>query len=296
MRQPRGLGGDLGLEGRAQGQQVVGEQAQARVAKVGLDDGGAPGDLRLLTERFELAAQFAGEVLQPVEVGLHRLELAQRLLLALAVLEDARGLLDEGPAVLGCGVQDGVELALPDDDVHLPADARVGEQLLHVEQAAGRAVDGVLRAAVAEHDPRDRHLGVVDRQRPVGVVDREHDLGAAERRTPGGAGEDDVVHLSAAQRLRALLAENPGDRVDDVGLARPVGTDHTGDPGLEAQGRRGGEGLEAPQREALQMHSRALRRERGRRGRPAVTLTDSGGVGAYPRRMTPRACRDHART
>ena len=70
------------------------------------------------------------------QVGLHRVELAQRLLLALAVLEDAGGLLDEAAALLGRGVQDGVELALPDDHVHLAADAGVGEQLLDVEQAA----------------------------------------------------------------------------------------------------------------------------------------------------------------
>ena len=38
----------------------------------------------------------------------------------------------------------------------------------------------------------------------------------------GRAGEDHVLHLAAAQRLRALLAEHPGDGVDDVGLAGAV--------------------------------------------------------------------------
>ena len=59
------------------------------------------GHLGLPAQRLELAAQLGGEVLQPGEVGLHRVELAQRLLLALAVLEDAGGLLDEAAAVLG---------------------------------------------------------------------------------------------------------------------------------------------------------------------------------------------------
>ena len=103
-------------------------------------------------------------------------------LLALAVLEHPGGLLDEPAALLGGGAQHGVELALADDDVHLAADAGVGQQLLDVEQTAGRAVDGVLGAAVAEHRPRDGDLGVVDRQRAVGVVDRQGHLGPAERR------------------------------------------------------------------------------------------------------------------
>ena len=228
----------------------------------------------LPAQRLELAAQLAGEVLDPGEVGLHRVQLAQRLLLALAVLEDARGLLDEGAAAHRVGVQDGVELALADDDVHLAADAGVGEQLLDVEQPAGVAVDLVLAAAVAEHDPRDGDLGVLDGQRAVGVVDGQGDLGAAQRRAAGGAGEDDVLHLAAAQRLGALLAHDPGERVHDVGLAGAVGADDAGDAGFEAQRRRRGEGLEAAQRQALEMHA-------------ASTLLQSA------RGFTREACRAH---
>ena len=93
------------------------------------------------------------------------------------------------------------------------------------------AVDLVLAGAVAEHPPGDRDLGVVDRQRVVGVVDRQGDLGPAQRGPAGGAGEDDVFHLAAAQRLGALLAEHPGDRVDDVALARAVRPDDAVMPG-----------------------------------------------------------------
>ena len=75
-----------------------------------------------------------------------------------------------------------VELALADDHVLLAPDARVRQQLLDVEQAAGRAVDGVLAVARAEQRPRDRDLGQVDRQLPRGVVDGERDLGAPELR------------------------------------------------------------------------------------------------------------------
>ena len=176
------LVGDLLLEHAGELHEVVGEQAQPGVAGVGLDDGRAAGRLGLPAERAELAADLTGEVLDPGEVGLHRLELAQRPLLAAAVLEDAGGLLDEAAALLGGGAQHGVELALTDDDVHLAAQAAVGEQLLHVEQPAGGAVDGVLGAAAAEHRAGDRDLGVVDRQGAVGVVDGQAHLGPPERR------------------------------------------------------------------------------------------------------------------
>ena len=69
----------------------------------------------------------------------------------------------------------------------------------------------------------------------------------AQRGPAGGAGEDDVFHLAAPQRLRALLAQYPGDGVDDVGFARPVRTDHGGDARLEPERGGRGEGLEALQ-------------------------------------------------
>src|SRR3954468_20046227 len=113
----RALVRDLGLEGLAEGQQVVGQQTQARIAHVGLDGRRAPGHLDLPPERLELATELASEVLQAGEVGAHRLELPKGLLLALAVLEDTGALLDEAATLLGGGGQHRVELALSDDDV-----------------------------------------------------------------------------------------------------------------------------------------------------------------------------------
>src|SRR3712207_8511203 len=49
--------------------------------------------------------------------------------------------------------------------------------------------------------------------------------GPAEGGAAGGAGEDDVLHLAATEALRTLLAQDPGDGVDHVRLARPVGSD-----------------------------------------------------------------------
>ncbi|OIQ85859.1 hypothetical protein GALL_322800 [mine drainage metagenome] len=256
----RGLVGDLLLEGRGELGEVVGEEPCARVAQVGLDLLGLPCHFGLPAERAELTPDLAREVAEPGQVGLHRLELAEGLLLALAVLEDPGGLLDEPAPLLGCRPEHRVELPLPDDHVHLAAEARVGEEVLDVEQPAGRPVDRVLGAAAAEERPRDRDLGVLDRQCAVGVVDRERDLGAAERGAACRPGEDDVLHLAAAQGLDPLLPHHPGERVDDVGLARPVRADDAGHARLEVQRRRRGERLEPAQGERLEVHEGKPRR------------------------------------
>ena len=181
---------------------VVGEEAGSGIPHDRGDGLRLARDLGLVPERLELAADLAREIRESGQVRLHRLELAERLLLAPTVLQDAGGLLDEAATLLGAGVQHGVELALSDDDVHLAPEAGVAQQFLHIEQPARFAVDRVLAAAVAEQRARDRDLGVVDRQRAIRVVDGEQHFGTAER-TPGcRAREDDVFHLAAAQGLR----------------------------------------------------------------------------------------------
>ena len=96
----------------------------------------APRHRCLLAQRRELPADFPGQVAEPLEVGLHRLQLADGLLLAPPVFEDAGGFFDEAPAVLGSGVQDPVQLSLPHDDVHFAAEPGVGEEFLDVQEPA----------------------------------------------------------------------------------------------------------------------------------------------------------------
>ena len=249
--------------------QVIGQQARAGVADVELDALGAAGDLGLTAQRRELTPDLGEQVVQAVQVGLHALELADRALLAPPVLEDPGGLLDETAALLRRGMQDPVELALPDDHVHLPAQTRVREQLLDVQQAAGLAVDRVFGAAGAEQGARDRDLGVLDRQGAVGVVDRQGHVRPPQGRPARGAGEDHVLHLPAAQRLGALLAHDPGQGIDHVRLARPVRADDAGHPGLELEARGRGERLEAAHGEGLEMHPASLPGGGRRRRQPA---------------------------
>ncbi len=237
-----------------QGGQLPPGQVEADGVELSAQVAVATGCLGLALQGPELAAHLPGEVAEAHEVGLGRGQAALGLLLAPPELQHARRLFDDGPAFLGPGLEHGLELALAHDHVLGSTHARVAQQLLDVEEAAGDLVDGILAGPVAEQGAADGHLGEVDRQHARGVVDGQAHLGPAQRRPAGGAGEDDVVHLRRPQGARALGTEHPGHGVDHVGLAAAVGADHHGDPRLEVQGRGVGEGLEAPQGQALEVH------------------------------------------
>ena len=236
------------------------------------------GGRRLPFERAQLAPHLAQQVLHTEQVRLGGIEPALGLLLAPAELEHASRFLDDRPALLGAGVQHGIDLALADDHVLLAADAGIGQQFLHVEQTARHAVDRVLRIAVAEEDARDRDLGEIDTERAVGVVDRDAHLGTAERGPLGGAGEDHIVHLLAADRLGRLRTEHPGHGIDDIRLARAVRADDHGDPRLQDQGGAVGEGLEALEVETLQEHSSRRTYSRDPPGHPDLAGDLSAGT------------------
>jgi hypothetical protein len=217
----------------ADGPQLVGQSG------VGAGGGG------LALEWPDLAFDFTDQVEEALQVLLGGGQAALGPLAATPELEDAGRLFDHGPTVFGPRLQDGVEVALADDDVLLTTDPGVGEQLLDVEEATGRAVDRVLAVARPEQGPGDGDLGEVRGQLARTVVDGEGDLGPAERRPVGRAHEDDVLHLGRAHGARSLGAEHPGHGVDDVRLAAPVGADDDRDAGLEFEHRRVGEGLES---------------------------------------------------
>ena len=63
----------------------------------------------------------------------------------------------------------------------------------------------------------------------LGVDHGEGNLGHAQRLAVPGAGEDHVLHVGAAERFCALLAEHPAHPVEDVRLAAPVWAHHHGD-------------------------------------------------------------------
>src|SRR2546422_2931507 len=139
--------------------------------------------------------------------------------------------------------------------------------------AAGRAIDRVFGLARAEVAPAHEDLarrGELRREPvggslalPVGLAAREvrllpleeeRHLGHAERPVLGVAGEDDVLHRLAAQMARALLAQHPADRVDDVRLAAAVRSDDGGHARRQLEDGPLHERLEAVQLDLLDPH------------------------------------------
>ena len=198
------------------------------------------------------------------------------------MLEHSSGLFHEAATVLRCCVQDGVELSLPDNDVHLATDTGIGQQFLNIQQPTRFTVDRVLGSSVAKQRAGDRHLGVLDGKGPIGVVDGERHFRSAQWRAAGRPGEDDVIHFSATKALGSLLTHDPGEGIDDVRLSRAVRPDDACHARLELQGRGRRERFEALERQRLQMHGPA-NSIRVRSRRRAETRCGEGARKCYPR-------------
>ena len=123
----------------------------------------------------EVCYKIIGMIMKTAPVGVFC------LLLPVAVAGDAGGLLDEGAALLGAALQNGVELALADDGMRILAQARIVQDVLNVHQAARTRIDEVLALARAIHAAGDGDLVKVDGQHMVGVVEHQRDLGHAHR-------------------------------------------------------------------------------------------------------------------
>ena len=211
-----------------------------------------PCRLGLLFERLHPGFQLGEDVLDAVQVVLGVGDALLGVLLAGLVLDDACGLLEHLPAVLGLRGQYLVDAALADQRIAVLADARVPEQVHDVLQAAGRAVDLVLALAGTVDPTGDLHLGEVDGQGVVLVFKDQRHLAVAQPPPLFGAVEDDVLHLGAAQGFCALLAQHPPHGVGDVGLAAAVGSHHAGDAVFKCDLHVVRKGLEPVKHQLLQ--------------------------------------------
>ena len=125
-----------------------------------------PARLRgLALQRAALLLDLEDDVVDAREVLLGGIELQLGGPAARLVLGDARGLLDQLPAVGGTRAEDQPDLALLDDRVGLGAEAGVHQELVDVLQAADLAVDQVLALARSIQPPD--HLDLAIRDRPA---------------------------------------------------------------------------------------------------------------------------------
>ncbi len=127
----------------------------------------------LTFEWLQLTANLAQQVLCSHEVCFGTLQTTFGLLFSFAVLQHTGCFFDDGTAIFWSRVQHGVDLSLAHDHVLLTTNTRIGQQFLHVEQAAVHAVDGVFTLTRTEQGSGDGDFGEFNGQQPRGVVDGE---------------------------------------------------------------------------------------------------------------------------
>ena len=101
------------------------------------------GGVRLCAQRAQPRARLALDVEGAIEVLPGSLQLQLGAAPALAVLAEARRLLDQQAPLARLGEHDLLDLALADHRVHLAAERRVGERLADVGEPAAGAVEPV---------------------------------------------------------------------------------------------------------------------------------------------------------
>ena len=225
---------------------------------LGLDRGVLFGLFRLPRQMLQLLADFLAQVVEAVQVFAGVADAGFGLLATLLVLGDAGGFFQVHAQVLGPGLDDLADHALLDDRIAARAKAGAQEQVGDVAPSAAGAVEVVIALGVAANRALDRDLverTVLAGDGVVGVVEDQFDGRLRHRLARRTAGKDHIGQRIAAQAAGRALAHHPADRIDDVGLAAAVRTDHAGHVGGQVQGGRIDEGLETGQLDGGQAHA-----------------------------------------
>ena len=175
--------------------------------------------LRLSLQRLQLQFQLGDLVADAKQVVLGVLQLLLRLLFPVTVLGNARGLLENLPAVAAFQGKYLIDTPLADVGVALLAQAGVHEQLIDIPEPGRLLIDIVFPVTAAVIPAGDHHLVGIIGQRPVGVVQGQGGLGKAYGSPLLGAAEDHVLHFRASQRFGALLAQHPQNGIGNIRLA-----------------------------------------------------------------------------
>ena len=213
---------------------------------------------RFFLQVADAAFDLGHDVVDPRQVLIGAFQPAFRLRFLVSVFDDAGCFFEDFAAAVHLVADDVRDLALADDGIPFHADARIHDELTDIPQPARRAVDHIFALAGAVHAAGDAHFRVIDGERVVGIIDDQRHLGQSLGLAALGAGEDDLLHLSAAEHLRALLAQHPADRVGNVGFSGSVRADDAGHPLREFDCDRICKGFESIEFHAFEVHSLPL--------------------------------------
>ena len=237
-------------------------------------------------ERVTLPLHFEHDVIDADQILPRSLQFQLGRASAGFVLRDPGRLFEQLAPIRGSGTEDLADLPLLDHRVGLDPDSRIHHQILNIAQAADLTVDEIFTLAGAVQAAPYLDVSRDDRRRiqiilfcgdgdmreallvtPMAVPitpctrhGRRHlcqiqpnfrRRGRLSRIAPA---ENDVFHAVATQAFRALLAQHPGNGVDDVALATPVRTDNRRDTAVERQLRTFRKALEARDLEVLETH------------------------------------------
>ena len=210
--------------------------------------------LRLHPEGLHLEFQFGDLIADSGEVVLGGCQAPLGLLLAVAVLGNARRLLEDLPAVGALHGQNLIDPALADVGVALLAKTRIHEHLIDIPKAGRLAIDIVFTLPRAVIPPGDHHLGRVHRKRAIGIIENQRGFGKAQLASLLCAAEDHVLHLCAPEGFGAHLPHDPADGVGNIGFSAAVGADNRGDVAVKVQNRLVRKGFEALNFQRFEVH------------------------------------------
>ena len=203
---------------------------------------------RLTLQVPNLLFHLFAHIVQSIEILARVADSVFRFAAPLLVARNARGFLQKRAQVVRTRFDDARNHALLDDGITARSQARAEEKLSDVLTADFRAIDEVIRGAIAAHGAAQRDLvvgRVLSADLAVGIVEHHFDRCRAQRLTRGGAVEYDVGHRIAAQMLRGDFAHDPAHRIDDVGLPASIRTHYARQAAGKSDGRRIDEGFEA---------------------------------------------------
>jgi hypothetical protein len=176
---------------------------------------------RLQLGAAELFLHFADDVCQTQQVLLGPFELAERFLLVGFELADPRRLLEDHAPIHFRGLKELVDLPLLDDRIGADAHPGVHEQFADILQAADLVVDQVFAFAAPVQTPGDVQAVLFDAQPAYRKNDSDTSANPLGLRLLDPAEMTSVI--CPLPCLRALVAQNPLHRVNDVLFPQPLG-------------------------------------------------------------------------